>query len=366
MRTIRLSLLAIVILRVQAQTPDLVIASGRVIDPESKLDAIRHVAITAGKITAVSAMPLSGKRTIDAKGMIVAPGFIDLHWHGREPSSDRYEALDGVTASFELEIGTADVDGWYRAREGKSLIHHGVAAGHPPVRMQVMHDSGDFLPADKAAYDRATDEDISRMKMRLEQELKKGAVAVGFGIAYTKVASYWEILEIFRLAARYGASCHVHMRGASSAGQGEDSRIQGLSEVIAAASITGAALHVVHINSSSLDSIDRMLRMISEARARGLDITTEAYPYTAGATRIESALFDDYLTRKDVNFSTLQWVATGERLTRETFIKYRKERGTLIIHANTEPTYAAARPSEMGRSIWSTRWRRLYHERTKK
>jgi len=319
-----------------AQTYDLVIRNGRVIDPQSKLDAVRHVGINAGKIAAVSATPLEGKRIIDAKGLMVAPGFIDLHWHGREPSSDKYEAMDGVTSSLELEIGTADVEGWYRAREGKSLIHHGVSAGHPPVRMEVLHDSGDFLPADKGAYAHASDEDITKIKMRLEQELKKGAVAVGFGIAYTQSASYWEILEIFRLAARYGATCHVHMRGSSSMSISEDAPIRGLSEVIAAAAITGASLHVVHINSSSQGSIDRTLKMIGEARARGVDVTTEAYPYTAGATRIESALFDDYLTRKDVDFSKLQWVATGERLTRDTFIKYRKERGTVIIHSNTE------------------------------
>ena len=321
---------------IHAQTYDLVIRNGRVMDPQTKLDAVRNVGITAGKIAALSATPLDGKRTIDAKGLIVAPGFIDLHWHGREPASDKSEAMDGVTSSLELEIGTADVEGWYRAREGKSLIHHGVSAGHPPVRMEVMHDSGDFLPADKGAYGHATDEDITKMKMRLEQELKKGAVAVGFGIAYTQSASYWEILEIFRLAARYGATCHVHMRGSSSLSTADDAPIRGLSEVIAAASITGASLHVVHINSSSQNAIDRTLKMIGEAKARGVDVTTEAYPYTAGATRIESALFDDYLTRKDVDFSKLQWVATGERLTRDTFIKYRKERGTVIIHSNTE------------------------------
>ena len=319
-----------------AQTYDIVIRNGRVKDPETKLDAIRNVGIRNGKIATVTTNSLDGKRVIDATGMIVAPGFIDLHWHGREPSSDRYEAMDGVTSSLELEIGTADVDGWYRAREGKSLIHHGVAAGHPPVRMEVLHDSGDFLPADKAAFDKATDENISTMKMRLEQELKKGAVAVGFGIAYTQSASYWEILEMFRLAARYGASCHVHMRGASSVVRGDNGPVSGLSEVLAAAAITGAPLHVVHINSSSQSSIDKTLQMIAEARKRGIDVTTEAYPYTAGATRIESALFDDYATRTDIDFSTLQWVATGERLTRDTFLKYRKERGTVIIHSNSE------------------------------
>jgi N-acyl-D-aspartate/D-glutamate deacylase len=325
------------------QSYDVVIRGARVLDPESKLDAVRDVGIRAGKVAAISTSSLNGgKRVWDAKGLILAPGFIDLHWHGKEPSSDSYEILDGVTASFELEIGTADVDGWYKAREGKSIIHHGVAAGHPPVRMEVLGDSGDFLPADKAAFGRASEEDVSKMKLRLEQELKKGAVAVGLGIAYTQAATYWEIIEVFRMAARFGATCHVHMRGASSATGTENGRIQGLSEVIAAAAVTGASLHIVHINSSSQGSIDRTLQLISEARARGLDITTEAYPYTAGATRIESALFDGWEDRADSNFASLQWVKTGERLNRESFIKYRKERGIVVVHSNTEPNVRKA------------------------
>jgi N-acyl-D-aspartate/D-glutamate deacylase len=323
-------------LLLNAEVYDVVIRNGRVIDPETKLDAVRNLGLRDGKVAAISTSAIQGKRVIEARGLIVAPGFIDLHWHGREPASDRYEVMDGVTSSLELEIGTADVDGWYRARRGKSIIHHGVSAGHPPIRMEVLHDTGDFLPADQGAFANATDEDIAKMRMRLEQELKKGAVAVGFGIAYTQSASYWEILEMFRIAARYGASCHVHMRGASSTVRNGSGPIQGLSEVIAAASITGAPLHIVHINSSSQGVIDRTLQIIGEARQHGLDITTEAYPYTAGATRIESALFDDYANRPDIDFSRLQWVATGERLTRESFLKYRKERGTVIIHSNTE------------------------------
>ena len=333
----KIALLFTFALLAAAQSYDTVIAGGRVIDPESGLDAVRNVGISGGKVRIVTAAPIAGKRVIHAAGLVVAPGFIDLHFHGKDPATDKYEALDGVTASFELEIGTADVDAWYKAREGRSLIHHGVSAGHPPIRMALLGDSGDFLPADKAAFNPATPEQISVMKMRLEQELKKGACGVGFGIVYTPGASYWEILEMFRVAARFHAPCHVHIRGGSSAiANAEATRIQGLSEVIAAAAITGAPLQVVHINSSSQSSIDKMLQIITEAKARGIDVTTEAYPYTAGATRIEAAMFKEWETRPDVDFHALQWVATGERLTRETFLKYRAQRGLVVVHSNTE------------------------------
>jgi dihydroorotase len=95
-------------------------------------------------------------------------------------------------------------------------------------------------------------------------------------------------------------------------------------------------LHVVHINSSAGPAIDSLLEIIGEARKRGVDITTEAYPYTAGATRIESALFNDWEKQPDSYFPMLQWAATGERLTRETFARYRAQGGRVILHSNTE------------------------------
>ncbi len=332
----RYTILLLAAAALHAQTFDIVLKGGRVIDPESGLDVVRNVGIAGGTIKAVSASALSGKRVIDARGLIVAPGFIDLHFHGREPASDVYEAMDGVTASFELEIGVPDVDEYYSHREGRSMIHHGAAIGHPGVRMQVMGDSGDFVPADKAINTPATDEQITRIRMGIERGLRRGAVAVGFGLAYTPGASYYEVLEMFRIAAANQASCHVHIRGASSAVESENGRIQGLSEVIAAAAISGASLQVVHINSSGVESTLKMLGMIAGARKSGIDVTTEAYPYDAGATRIESAIFDGWEKRPDDWFKTLQWGATGERLTRASFERYRKERGTVIIHSNTE------------------------------
>lgn len=318
-----------------AQPLDIAINNGRVIDPESGLDAVRHLGIRAGKIVSVSATPLRAKRVIDARGLIAAPGFIDLHWHGRDTASDKYEAMDGVTASFELEIGTSDVDGWYRAREGKSQIHHGVAAGHAPIRMKVMGDPGEFLPAGAAADREAAPEELTGIRQRLEAELKKGAVAVGIGVAYTKGCTPLEIVDMFRIAARFGAPVHTHIRFASSVATGH-MRQFGLLEVIAAAAVTGAPLQVVHVNSSGQADTAGFLDIIQSARDRGLDVTTEAYPYTAGATRIETAIFDGAEQREDSFFGQLQWMATGERLTRESFRKYRKQGGPVILHTNTE------------------------------
>jgi len=319
---------------VAAETYDLVIANGRVMDPESGLDAIRYVGIREGTVQAISDTPLSGREVIDATGLVVAPGFINLHWHGTDPASDYYEAMDGVTATFELEIGVADVDKWYDERAGRMPINYGVAIGHAPVRMAVMHDPGAFVPAGDAARKPASDEQIAEIARGVERGLQRGAVGVGFGLAYTPAASRWEILEMFRIAARHDAAGFVHIRGASSAGSAD--REQGLLEVIAHSAVSGASVHVAHINSSAQAEVGRMLGIIDEARSRGVDVSTEAYPYTAGMTRIESFLFDSWTDKPEADYRKLQWVPTGERLTKETFLKYRKEGGYVLIHANTE------------------------------
>jgi dihydroorotase len=310
-----------------AQQYDLVIRNGRVIDPESGLDAVRHLGISAGKIQAVSAAPLEGRATIDATGLVVAPGFIDLHSHGQDTENYRYKAMDGVTTALEMEVGVADVDAWYDKRKYQTLINYGVSVGHIPVRMLVMRDPGSFLPTGDAAHRAATDEEIAECRRQIEQGLAHGAVGVGLGMHYTPAASRWEILEMFRAAARFGATCFVHLRYAG------DESVAALEEVIAGSALTGAPVHVAHITSNGLRATPRLLRMIAEARARKLDITTELYPYTAAMSAIESALFDPgWQSALGIGYHDLQWTATGERLTAESFARYRRTGGGVILH----------------------------------
>ena len=332
--------LMLVAIAVRAEPFDLVIAGGRVMDPESGLDAVLNVGVRAGKVEALSAQPMEGVRRIDAQGLVVAPGFINLHWHGVDPRSDYYQAMDGITASFELELGVADVDRWYDERDGRMPIHYGVAIGHAPVRMRVMGDPGELLPAGDAARKPATPAELTAIAAGVEHGLRRGAVGVGFALAYTPAASHWEVLQMFRLAAAYGAAGFVHIRGASSAGSAD--REQGLLEAIALSAVSGAGVHVAHINSSGQGSAPRMLDIIRDAQAHGVDVTTECYPYTAGATRIESFLFDSWMDKPEEEYHQLQWAATGERLTRARFLEYRKHGGLVLIHANTEENVRAA------------------------
>jgi N-acyl-D-aspartate/D-glutamate deacylase len=316
-----------------AVTYDLVIANGRVIDPESGLDEMRHVGIRAGRIETLSSAPLAGTRVIDASNLVVTPGFIDLHEHGQQEESYRMMVRDGVTSAFELEVGTGDVASWYAAREGGQIVNYGVSVGHIPARMKVLGDPGKgLLPAGIGGSGSATDAQMAEMEAILREGLARGAVAVGFGSAYTPGATMAEIERMFRVAAAGGASAHIHMRGGPA----------GLRETIAAAKSAGASLHVVHVNSSADADLDEFLSTITAARDAGQDVTTEAYPYGAGMTEIQSALFDDWKTWPEERFGQHQLVSTGERLTRATFATAREVGGTVIIHGRPEAQTRAA------------------------
>ena len=324
---------------VLAQAPatgpfDLVIANGRVIDPESNTDAVRHVGISGGVVRAVSATPIQGRASIDARGLVVAPGFIDLHQHGQTSADYVRKAADGVTTALELEVGTANVDAWYAEREGKSAINFGASIGHIPVRMAVMKDAGAFLPSGPAANQEATALQIVDIRAGLARGLARGAVGVGLGVAYTPQAARTEIADVFDVAGSVGSPVYVHMRGGDA--------IAAFEEVLALAAVTGAPLHIVHAQSSGGRQTPALLELLGRARGRGIDVTTEMYPYTASQTRIESALYDDWERYTDERFQTLLWPATGERLTRETFAKYRKQGGSVISFGNTEEVVMGA------------------------
>jgi dihydroorotase len=314
-----------------AQTFDLVIANGRVLDPESGLDAVRNIGISNGRIAAVTADRIAGGTTIDASGLVVSPGFIDVHAHGQTPDTYRFQARDGVTSSFELELGTGTVDAWYSAR-AKSLINHGVSIGHIPVRMAVLRDPGPQWPTGDAAHRAATAAEITQIVQRIEQGLKQGAVSIGAGFAYTPAAKDDELVEVFRVAARHHVTIHVHIRRG----------VAGLEQALGFAAQTKAPLHVVHINSAGGAATREMLQAITDARARGVDVTTEAYPYDAGMTEIQSANLDEYANASADRVAQLEWPRTGERLTPETFKKYRQAGGPVVLHNNTEAMVAIA------------------------
>ena len=325
-----------------AQSYDLVLSGGRVMDPESGLDAVRHVGIRDGTIAAISEAPLEGETVVDVSGLVVAPGFIDLHAHGQDLFSSQLQALDGVTTALELESGTGDVEEWYASREGKAAIHYGATASHGAARRLAL---GGQQQAVRLAADL---EQVSVMVDRLRDELGRGALGLGFGIQYTPGARREEIHRLFQLAADEGVANFVHIRYAGLVEPG--SSIEAVHEMIANAASTGAGVHIVHIGSSGLGQVPTLLSMIEGAQGRGLDVTTEVYPYTAASTDIRAAIFDPgWRERLGGDYGDIEWDATGERLTEETFNERRETGGRIIAHIIPQEMFelALAHPAVM-------------------
>ena len=335
-----------------AQQYDLVLEGGRVIDPETHLDAVRNVGIREGKIASVSTTPLNGRRVIHAAGLVVAPGFIDLHQHGQDPASQRVKAFDGVTTALEMEIGAPDVTQFLNSKQGHSLIHYGTTASHVAARSLIFGTplpDGTILPQIGPATDQpATPEQIMQIQQRLRDQIDAGALGVGMGIQYTPGATRLEVIDMFRVAADRKLPVYTHLRSNGRLEPG--SAIESVEEVIGAAAITGAPLHIVHINSTCLRDSLECISLVAGARARGLDITTEAYPYIAGMTAINSAVFNPgWREKQGIDYSNLVIPDTGEHLTKERFDELHNSSKPqwVLIFANTQEMVDATIPNPL-------------------
>jgi len=313
------------LLAAQQENYDIVLANGRVMDPESGLDAVRHVGILNGQIAVISEAPLRGDAEVDVTGLVVAPGFIDLHAHGQDLFSSQLQVRDGVTTALELEGGAGDIEEWYAQREGESVINYGATASHGRARSLALGNR------EAAVREPAGLEHIEIMETRLREELARGALGIGYGIQYTPAARREEIFRLFQLSAEEGVTNFVHVRYAGRVEPG--SSIEAIHEMIGNAAATAASVHIVHIGSSGIHQVPTLLEMIHGAQKSGVDVTTEVYPYTAASTDIRAAIFDPgWRERMGADYGDIEWVATGERLDEEAFHQRRKSGGTIIAH----------------------------------
>ncbi len=330
-----------------AEAYDLVIQGGRVIDPETGLDGIRNVGIRGGTIATVSIEPLAGKRSIDASRLVVAPGFIDLHQHGQSAEGYRLMALDGVTTGLELEIGVPDLAKFVELRRGRTPVNYGASASYLAARVRAWDaelqpsplgpEAGILPQSGPATNEAASPERLARVLERLKGELEAGSLGIGIGLEYAPGTTRHELIEVFRVTAGTGSPVFVHAR--SSGLREPGSGVESVTELAGVAAITGARLHIVHINSTCMSDAIECIAMIAGARERGLDVTTEAYPYTAGMTAINSALFNPgWREKRGLDYDDLEIPETGERLTRERFeeLHASPEPQAILIHTNPD------------------------------
>ena len=312
------------------QPYDVAINNGRVIDPESRLDAVRSVGIRAGKIVTISETPLEATNVVDARGLVVSPGFINLHSHSVAESGYRLELLDGVTTVLELEAGGFPIARFGQQLGDAPLTHFGASVGHAWIRMQVVDPdalkalaaTGKLDMSGTGFTQTATAAQRQQMERTLEAELDAGGLGIGFLLDYmTRAVDEVERDMIFAVAARHEVPVFVHVR------RGIDGDPAGLLEVIGAAERHGAAVHICHLNASAMSGVDDWLDEIDAARARGVDVTTEMFPWTSGSAAISSDVFSrNWREIFTIDYSDVQWAETGEWLTEDTFKAYREAR----------------------------------------
>ncbi len=320
---------------------DLVILNGRVIDPETGLDATRNVGVRDGKIAVVTKKNINGARNIDANGFVVAPGFIDLHAHGQSIPAGRVQALDGVTTALELEAGILPISDFYdtAAKEGRA-INYGASVGWAHARISAfvgeeprsdIYWFEQHMSEPEWQYELATPEQLDAIMGQVQKGLDEGGLGVGVLLGYAPSSGRKEYYALHELAAKNEVPTFTHARFLSNTEP--DSSFEGYEEMIAVAASTGAHMHICHLNSISLRDIKIIRPMIENAQVNGVNITVEAYPYGAGATSIGAAMFrgDNWQARMgDIKKS--DFTVDGEPLSDAEFDRLQAEApGTSIV-----------------------------------
>ena len=281
-----------------AETYDVVINNGRVMDPETLFDDIANVGIKNGRIVNISKKALKGSETIDATGKIVAPGFIDTHFHFQAPIGYRLGLRDGLTSSMDFEMGCAGsyISAWYKAREGKTQANYGCAVSHEFARAMFIDGSdGDYLiDGPIAAYTTRAQKGWSQTRPTLEQGnailqeidkgLQAGAPGIGSTVGYMREGvSSREMFEVQKVGARYGRPTGAHTRYTLGT---DTSEVNGAQELVANALALDAPAIVLHFNNPGWRVTHEM---ITGLQAQGHNIWGEIYPYAAGSTTINAS-----------------------------------------------------------------------------
>lgn len=311
-----------------ARVYDTVIAGGRVINPETGLDREGvNVVIQGGRIALVTERPVKARRTIDARGLVVAPGFIDNLSYDPNPLGVWNKIADGVTANIAMHGGTDAPRKWYPYYErAQTPLHYGASFFYTKARNK--QGIGLYTPATAAQ--------TRRLAAEAEQALQDGVLGISFSLEYVPGIGAEEVLPLMRLAYKYNVPVYFHARYSDMTEPGTN--IDAIDEIIGYARETGASVHVDHINSTGgTFSMKQSLDMLAKARAEGLDITACTYPYDYWGTYLNSARFDEgWQERFRITYKDLQIAGTSERLTETTFGTFKKEGKLAVAYAIPE------------------------------
>lgn len=321
------------------QEYDIVINHGRVMDPETMYDAIANVGIKEGKIAIITTKKITGKETIDAKGLVVAPGFIDGHQHCIEPYAYRLMLRDGRTTIMDLEIGAygPNVDKFYTSREGNAPVNFGVSVAHEFARAAVLDGFSDwkYMYTPDAIYSRVKQgwsstrpslEQGNRILAAMDEGLRLGGLGIGSTLGYMRAGvSSREVFELQRLAGKYGRYINMHFRLTP----GNDvQEVMGIQEMLANAAALGSPAIAAHFNNPGYNLVHELLWRMRE---RGYNVWGEIYPYNAGSTALNAVFLEPEVWVKALGNKyeeTLQDVETGEFYSQQSRVDMLKKQPT--------------------------------------
>ena len=349
------------------QKYDLAILNGRVMDPETNLDAIRNIGITNGKIAIITKNKIHAKQSINATGLVVSPGFIDTHTHASNDWGYKASLRDGVTTVLDTELGAINVGKWYAARKGKSLANYGTVVSQEFARMIVLdkmklekpYDAIQFasLRAKSSKNDGIPNwavtvsslKQVNEITKILDENLRQGALGVGSTIGYmAKGISTDEMFEAQRAAARYGRLTAAHVRFLGNISPPTEGTL-GFDEVFSNAVALHAPLIASHNNNYGWWEVQEKLTL---ARKQGYNMWAEYYPYIAGSSSIGSEFLkpEHYLKFSESYEKTMFNPQTGKFMTEADYKeKVKKDPGFIII---------VFIPS---RKTWLPEWLKLSH-----
>jgi len=351
----------------QPQEYDVVILNGRVMDPETNFDGIRNVGIIDGKIVTITEKNINGKESIDATGLVVAPGFIDTHHHATSDWGYKVNLRDGLTSQLDTEVGAINVGKWYATREGKTQANYGTVVSQEYARMVVMDRMEITEPYDavqigvlrgKTSADDGVDDwavtpsnldQMNQITKILDENLRQGALGIGSTIGYmAQGITTYEMWEAQKAAARYGRLTGAHVRFLGQASPPAEGTL-GFDEVFANAVALNAPLIASHNNNYGWWEVQEKLTM---ARDQGYNMWAEHYPYTSGSTTIGAQFLkpEFYYEMFGKYEETLLNPQTGEYFTEETYKKKAAEDPGFMIVA-----FIPARKD------WLTQWIRMEH-----
>ncbi len=302
----------------------ILLRGGRVVDPGSGSDVIADVLIDAGTVRAVGPdlAATDIPTVVDVSGLVVGPGFIDLHSHVHSIAGHRIQAMDGVTTALDLEAGLMPIGRAYAAAAAAGRpLNYGFSASWAAARAQVLlglepdasWQSGLAVLSTPGWQRSSSARELARWLELLGAELADGALGIGVLLGYAPRSHPAEFQAVARLAAAAGAPTYTHVRELVEADR--TTPIDGSEEITRAAAETGAAMHHCHVNSTSRRHIDRVLRLVDSSRALGSRVTLEAYPYGAGSTGIGAYFLEPHrLVAWGLQPRNIVMVATGERI----------------------------------------------------